>query len=195
MGVKASCGLDKIFYRYGVCSHLVRGHGQAFAVGALAIAVLTACAGNIAPDGSSTATGGKSGGAGGKSGGAGDKSGGAGGASGSTMAALLPWPVAYDGAPSQIRRLSRDELIVFIEQIIGTAPAREDHSPSHSSAMGRAPSRPGVTCAVRHPTTAASTGPPTKQVGQKRLGCWFRSCATWAWPRSRPWERLPSMVP
>jgi hypothetical protein len=38
----------------------------------------------------------------------------------------LPWPVKYEGHPSALRRLSRDELITSMEMLTGTAPARHD---------------------------------------------------------------------
>lgn len=42
------------------------------------------------------------------------------------MPGELPWPVAYDGTVSDLRRLTRDELIGTIEPLIGSAPPREE---------------------------------------------------------------------
>src|SRR5262245_22879447 len=49
-----------------------------------------------------------------------------GGAGGTSGAADLIWPVRYKGAPSALRRLSRDEIIASMEQLTGLAPARDD---------------------------------------------------------------------
>ncbi len=38
----------------------------------------------------------------------------------------LPWPAAYDGAPSALRRLSRDEIVTSIRHLTGLAIVRDD---------------------------------------------------------------------
>jgi uncharacterized protein DUF1588/uncharacterized protein DUF1592/uncharacterized protein DUF1595/uncharacterized protein DUF1585 len=38
----------------------------------------------------------------------------------------LAWPVRYGGTPSALRRLSRDELVVTMRMLTGSAPARSD---------------------------------------------------------------------
>ncbi len=44
----------------------------------------------------------------------------------SAGSAGLLWPVRLDGAPSALRRLTRDELVSTLEVLTGTAPARDD---------------------------------------------------------------------
>jgi hypothetical protein len=41
-------------------------------------------------------------------------------------AAPTEWPVSYDGHPSALRRLSRDELIATMTMLTGSAPLRDD---------------------------------------------------------------------
>lgn len=51
----------------------------------------------------------------------------------------LAWPVRYNGEPSALRRLSRDELVATLEMLTGSAPIRDDlpedprpgHGPLH----------------------------------------------------------------
>lgn len=38
----------------------------------------------------------------------------------------LPWPAAFDGRPSMVRRLSRDEITTTMKLLVGTAPNRDD---------------------------------------------------------------------
>ena len=60
-----------------------------------------------------------------------DSSGGAGGAaggpgSGGESADDLPWPASFDGHPSVLRRLSRDEIITTMQLLVGAAPTRDE---------------------------------------------------------------------
>lgn len=42
------------------------------------------------------------------------------------MVAGLAWPAEFNGTPSEVRRLSRDELVASLRMLTGSAPARDD---------------------------------------------------------------------
>jgi hypothetical protein len=53
------------------------------------------------------------------------------GTPGASKPAQLPWPASFDGEPSVLRRLSRDEIVTTMKLLVGAAPPRADLPGDH----------------------------------------------------------------